>query len=52
MQVKSHMSWCFVSEFSFASNIVSFYVPCLLSLPYSMRTHEGKDKTEGNGYKI
>ena len=48
MQVKSHMSWCFVSEFSFASSSVSSYVPCLLPLPYYMHAHEGKDKTECN----
>ena len=49
MQVKSHMSWCFVSEFSFASgSVVSSYVPCLLSLPYYMHAHEGKDETEIN----
>lgn len=46
MQVKSHMSWYFVSEFSFASSSMSSYVPCLLPLSYSMRAHEGKDKTE------
>ena len=46
MKVKSHMSWCFVSEFSFASNSVSSYVPCLLPLSYYMHAHEGKDETE------
>ena len=46
MQVKSHMSWCFVSEFSFASNSVSSYVPCLL--PYYMHAHEGKEEIELN----
>ena len=46
MQVKSHMSWSFVSEFSFASSSVSSYVLCLLSLPYSMHAREGKDETE------
>lgn len=40
------MSWCFVSEFSFASNSVSSYVPCLLPLPYYMHAHEGKDEAE------
>ena len=48
MQVKSHMSWSFVSEFSFASSVVFSYVPCLLPLSYSMHTHEGKDETEIN----